>query len=130
LLGAFVFEDVGVTAYHGAAPLLSSKTFLGYAAGTLAVEAYHASEIRTLLYIANLFQPAQRISALRAKLSGASDDQGIVQNGRANIVPTDPNALAFSRTTTQVLNIVYGGVNPKFGLFFPNGVNGTINSVS
>jgi len=131
LLGAFLFEDVGVTAYHGAAPLLTSKIFLGYAAGILAVEAYHASLIRTLLYIANLFQPAQKISALRAELSGANDDQGILLNGSANIVPVDPNGLAFSRSTSQVLNVVYGGggVGSTSGLFFPNGVNGTINSV-
>jgi hypothetical protein len=130
LLGAFVFEDVGVTAYHGAAPLLSNKTFLGYAAGILAVEAYHASEIRVLLYLGQLAQSAQKISSLRAALSGANDDQGIVLNGRANIVPTDPSGLAFSRTTSQVLNVVYGGASPKSGLFFPKGVNGTINSVT
>ncbi|MGH6837739.1 MAG: ferritin-like domain-containing protein [Methylocella sp.] len=130
LLGAFIFEDVGVTAYHGAAPLISSKAILAAAAGVLAVEAYHASLIRTLLFQRDMFLPVKAISDLRAKLSGAKDDQGIVLNGRANIVPADQNALAFSRTTSQVLNIVYGGASPKSGLFFPNGVNGTINSVT
>lgn len=129
LLGAFIFEDVGVTAYHGAAPLLTGANYISAAAGILAVEAYHASLIRTLLYQRELFQPVAEISALRAKLSGANDDQGIVLNGVANIVPADQNAIAFSRTTSQVLNIVYGGVNPNFGLFFPKGVNGAIHSV-
>lgn len=126
LLGAFVFEDVGVTAYHGAAPLISNKGYLAAAAGILAVEAYHASEIRTLLYQRELFQPVQKISDLRAQASGANDDQGIVLNGRANIVPADQNAIAFSRTPAQVLNIVYlGGAASNFG-FFPHKLNGSI----
>ena len=40
-------------------------------------------------------------------------------NGSPNITPTDVNALAFSRTTTQVLNIVCaGGASGNYG-FFP-----------
>jgi hypothetical protein len=47
-------------------------------------------------------------------------------NGVANITPTDSNAPAFSRTTTQVLNIVcLGGASANYG-FFPHGLSGAI----
>jgi hypothetical protein len=126
LLGAYVFEDVGVTAYNGAAPLIQSKTYLGAAASILAVEAYHAGNIRTVLFEKGQGPATVAISAVRAALSGANDDQGVVMNGLPNITPTDVNALAFSRTTTQVLNIVYaGGASGNYG-FFPQGLNGAI----
>jgi hypothetical protein len=130
-IGAFIFEDVGVTAYHGAAPLITSKTYLAAAAGILAVEAYHAGIIRTLLYERGSFtqDAANAISQLRNTLSdesGGVTDQGIQVNGKPNLIPADSNSIAFSRSTRQVLNIVYGGINASEGLFFPKGMNGAI----
>ncbi len=130
LLAAFIFEDVGVTAFKGAAPLIDNKTFLEAAAGILAVEAYHAATIRTSLYEKGLRGAARKISAARDSLDGSSDiDQGIGSNRHANIVPTDRNGLAFSRSAGQVLNVVY--LTPQRagkGGFFPQGVNGPINT--
>ena len=126
LLGAFVFEDVGVTAYQGAAPLLSSKAILAAAAGILAVEAYHAGEVRTLLIANGLGDEGNKISRVRDQLDRDGDkDQGPLVNGRVNVVPTDGNGLTFARTTTEVLRIVYAGGDGQGG-FFPNGLNGTI----
>jgi Ferritin-like domain len=138
LVGAYVFEDVGVTAYHGAAPLLTNAANLKVAAGILAVEAYHAGLIRTTM---NYIDPAgtgiagytNLISALRASLSQAGllgvapgpydtnpDDFGLAPfqvslGGGANVTVTrltdadQTNVVAFARNPTQVLNIVTGG---------------------
>lgn len=130
LLAAFIFEDVGVTAYKGAAPLIDNKTYLEAAAGILAVEAYHAGIVRTSLYGKGLYSAAQKISNARDSLDGKSDDdRGIGSRSRGNLVPADKNSIVYSRNPGAVLNIVY--LNPKAttkGGFFPAGVNGEINT--
>ena len=138
LVGAYVFEDVGVTAYHGAASLLTTPANLTTAAGILAVEAYHAGLIRTTInYIdptgSSIAGYTNLISTLRASLSKAAllgaapspydsdpDDFGLASfsvtlgGGTATtatrITDADAtNVVAFARNTTQVLNIVTGG---------------------
>lgn len=129
LLGGFVFEDVGVTAYGGAAALITSKTNLSYAASILAVEAYHAGMLRTLLGNLGGSGPVNRIAALRARLSGANDEQPLsIGANLYNFAPTDDQAQTYRRTPRQVLNIVYGAQNVASGLFFPAGFNGTIRA--
>jgi hypothetical protein len=131
LLAAFLFEDVGVTAYKGAAPLITNKTYLEAAAGILAVEAYHAGIVRSALYAKGLRSQVQKLSNARDSLDGTStdDDQGLGTKKSANIVPTDNNGLAYSRSAANVLNIVYlTPASVTKGGFFPAGVNGTINT--
>jgi len=129
LLGAFIFEDVGVTAYLGAAGSITNKTYLDKAAGILAVEAYHAGSIRLRVFQAGTAaqQAASKIAAARASLDGTgNDDVGVgVSNGAATFVDDNSNGLAFARTTSQVLKIVYGGGSAS-GAFYPNGLNGAI----
>jgi hypothetical protein len=135
-LGAFVFEDVGVTAYTGAAGLISSKSVLTYAAEILGVEAYHAGALRAI--IANIggstLADANAIAAKRASLDGTgNDDTGITGSantygGTQYFADVNPaTAFTYARTTTQVLDIVYaGGPVGTGGGFFPNGLNGAI----
>ncbi len=135
LLGAFIFEDVGVTAYRGGAHLLSNIDLIFAAAGVLGTEAYHAANIRTTLLALNdptVIDTVQKISDLRDALDGPDErDQGIVRptsmGDVANIVPTDRFGLVYARRSRQVLNIVYGAPNASSGLFFPEGLNGAIS---
>jgi hypothetical protein len=133
VLGGMLFEDVGVTAYAGAATVLKNKDFLAAAAGILAVEAYHMGMARSSLYRMGeaAWKAANAVSDARDKIDGSDDkDQGIQVDGRANIVPSTPDAVAFTRTPQEVLRIVYltdqSGVSK--GGFYPNGMNGALKS--
>ena len=154
VLGAFVFEDVGVTAYAGAAPAISAAGvtagYLAAAAGIMAVEAYHAAYVRTYLTaqaIANssyvYLGYANKVSALRSTLGGGNETTLTVPTGTGPFITTIPtpssivaattaNAIAFARNTDQVLHIVYGsagaGAGVASGAFFPNGMNGNIKT--
>ena len=141
LVGAFVFEDVGVTAYNGAAPLISTAGitagYLAAAAGILAVEAYHAAYVRTTLTANSINQGytaypyaqfANRISALRAALGGGNETPlsgflaapaTVANVGTSTVVAADTNAIAYHRNTDQVLHIVYGTFSPTAGATTP-----------
>ncbi|ACO45674.1 ferritin-like domain-containing protein [Deinococcus deserti] len=135
LHGAFIFEDVGVTAYNGAATLLTNPAFLQAAAGILAVEAYHGGVIRGMLYqerqvtaAAGLYvgQVVQAISNLRGKVGGGKDMGLTDARGNAVFAPADQNGIAYPRSTREVLNIVYLAPGARKGGFYPNGLNGSI----
>lgn len=113
---ARALEDTGVSAYAGAATLLTANN-LQAAAQILAVEAYHAGNIR--LYCVE-----------DAIVCPATDSQDVPPTEQ-HFFTTLSTGLAVIRTTSQVLAIVYGNsaTGTSKGGFFPNGVNGDINTV-
>lgn len=133
LFAAFLFEDVGVTAFKGAAPFISNKTYSDAAAGLLATEAYHAGIVRATLFSEGLvddsvFDVMHKLCAVRNAVSGlAEDDQDLGTKNAANLVPTDEYGRVFGRSAAEILNIVYldaqGGTA---GGFYPDGLNGDI----
>lgn len=161
VVGGFLFEDVGVTAYNGAAPLISSAGItaglLAVAAGIMSVEAYHGGMLRSYLTANGITQGttayayplyANRLELIRSALGGGNETAlsgfGATPTTAASatastVVPADSNALAYHRTTDQVLHIVYGTFSNTAGSttdaagvtkggFFPAGLNGTITA--
>jgi hypothetical protein len=111
-----ILEDVGVTAYGGAAPLITDKAILGTAARILATEAEHTGAIR---YYISQFTPIRPT---------AIDGNDIVNR---IISANTTTGLTAVRTPSQVLALVF--LNPAPGTtrggVFPAGVNGPINAV-
>ena len=112
-----IFEDIGVSAYAGAAGLIQSNAILQTAAEILGTEAEHVGSIRTLMAMWGLSS---------ITLDGV--DVPPPPSGK-QYFSTDANALVRQRTTGQVLYLAYGmKANATSGGFFPNGVNGKINT--
>jgi hypothetical protein len=113
LLGAYIFEDVGVSAYHGAAPLIVSKTgVLPVAAGILAVEAYHAGLIRTSLTVADAnatYYPTGTIAGITGMLS-AFRNSAAQAKGQVPANPEDPNPDDYG-TAMQMVTLNAGMVS-------------------
>ena len=116
---ARIFEDIGVSAYAGAAPLLSSAV-IGTAAQILSAESQHVSNIRT------------QIARLNIPTAPPLDGVDILPP------PSMPNqffslstanGLCATRTPGQVLYLAFGGVvGATAGGVFPNGVNGSLTT--
>lgn len=110
---ARAFEDVGVSAYGGAARLINSRDLVEAAARILAVEALHTGNIRLLI-------------AQQAVATTAVDAKDVVPPPTGTqYFSTTTNSLSVIRSTREVLNIVYAGTGGSGG-FFPNGFNGAI----
>jgi Ferritin-like domain len=104
LLGAYIFEDVGVSAYHGAAPLIVSKSgILPVAAGIMAVEAYHAGLVRTSLTVADAnatYFPTGTLAQLTGILSTFRNGAAMAKNPGTN--PEDPSIDDYGLATQMV----------------------------
>jgi hypothetical protein len=109
------FEDVGVSAYLGAAPLISNKTYLAAAGAILSTEAFHSGTIR--------------LGCISNGVTSPAVDSLDIPPTPSTVYCVDKNSLAIPRTTSQVLNIVYAGGSSKGG-FYPDGMNGVITSQS
>ena len=112
---ARAFEDVGVSAYAGAAPLIDSARILAAAARIALTEAQHAGVLRYLAYQGGITTPP--VDEQDVPVQGSPD-------GRVFFV--DGNGLSIVRAADKVVAIVYGGRNRREGGFFPNGLNGAI----
>jgi hypothetical protein len=135
------FEDVGVTAYAGASTALTSGN-LTLAAQILGVEGYHAGALRLIsiqfpaiaAYVAadsldvKPFDPG---TAALAAAGPTANGAFFTTAGASSATAAYPAGMAFTRTASQVLSIVYGGASKgaTSGGFFPSGVNGAVNTV-
>ena len=108
------FEDVGVSAYGGAAPLIRNKDVLATAARIALTEAQHAGAIRELV--------SQTTGLTITPVDPIDVPTGGSPNGQ--LFAVDGNGLSPVRTPSQVLKIVLGGAD-RAGGFFPDGFNGS-----
>ena len=119
---ARILEDIGVTAYSGAAGLLKTPDIITAAACLLGAEAEHAANIRT--QIAQLKIPTKALDGVDLLPPPSGDAKQVLS---INV----SDGLIATRTAGQVLYLAFGmKAGVKQGGFFPNGLNGTITSSS
>jgi hypothetical protein len=117
-----IFEDIGVSAYAGAAGLLTTPSIITTAARILAVEAEHVGCLRTQIFYHNITTSAIDGADLIPPPSGQSQQILSVDN---------PSGLVATRTPGQVLYLAFGNkANATSGGFFPSGVNGALTTSS
>ena len=117
-----IFEDIGVTAYAGAAGLLTTPAVITAAARILATEAQHVSTIRTQIARLNIASPMLDGADLVPPPTGPTTQYLSINTS---------NGLPAVRTPGQVLYLAFGNqANASSGGFFPTGVNGALTQSS
>jgi hypothetical protein len=90
---ARIFEDIGVTAYGGAAPLISSKAILGTAGRILATEAEHVGNIRL------------QVAVLGVNTAPPLDCRDFLPPPLASAISVNNGGLTHVRTPGQVCSL-------------------------
>lgn len=117
-----IFEDIGVSAYAGAAGMLTTPLVITTAARILAAEAEHVSTVRTQI---------ARLNVPTAALDGADLIPPPSGPQTQYLSINTANGLPAVRTPGQVLYLAFGmQANAMQGGFFPTGVNGAITTSS
>src|SRR5579864_2035123 len=118
LRAARILEDIGVTAYSGAAGMLKTPDIITAAAGLLGAEAEHAATIRAHIARLNIATTAIDGVDLIPPPSGAA---------RQFLSIKGSDGLVATRTVGEVLYLAFGGkAAVRQGGFFPTGLNGKI----
>jgi Ferritin-like domain len=105
------FEEVGMSAYLGAAPLISSSTYLAAAGAILVTESQHSGALRMACIGAGVNSPA--VDSL---------DEPPTPSAPFHVTSM---GLSVPRTPAEVLKVVYAGGDCSGG-FYPDGMNGGI----
>lgn len=115
---ARAFEDVGVSAYGGAAPLITSKAILAVAARIALTEGEHTGALRMLV-------------PLNDVRTTPVDGQDVVPPPSGTEFFSNQGGLTIVRTPSQVLAILFGSDAPgtRRGRYFPQGISGTFTHV-
>jgi hypothetical protein len=120
LRAARVLEDIGVTAYSGAAGLLKTPGIITTAACLLAAEAEHAAGVRAQIARLKISTTALDGVDLIPPPSGTAKQIFSINNS---------DGLVATRTAGEVLYLAFGmKAGAKQGGFFPTGLNGAILS--
>lgn len=120
LVLARAFEDIGISAYNGAVDFLSGSPYLMAAARIQGDEGIHIGNWR--LEIARFGIATSPVDA--ADITPPPSGSNFYSTNK-------PNGLTAFRTPGQVLYLAYGNqANVTSGGFFPNGVNGVLNTSS
>jgi len=147
-----LMEDVAVTTFASAISGLTSSN-AAYAAQIQATESFHSGALRLLsiqnptlgVYINTgdgLDVPPADLGSAAAEAAGPTAVGGFYASiGGAVAATNTTQGLAYLRSTSQVLAILYGALNTagssvvpasagtSSGGFFPSGVNGAINTI-